>query len=254
MRIGKSSWKIWVLISVPVLVVLAFVTLVLLESSSQIPISGRHLVLIPQLSGIFYSFDGRSFPASVHFLVNTTAFPIPVEIRNGMLFANNSTLLNLVEKGITEKYGHTFIEKPFVFGNLSISQKGMEGNLTLLLYAGQTVGDGEQITLVYTAARNWTIFTNGTDFIVENGSFKIYSFFFTNYTLAPYVVAIGTKLNNSAVPQSNSLFLQQFLPYLNSVVSNSGLKFVKGGLWWYTGYVNATISPVPLPKNYRIWH
>ena len=245
----KNYWKIWVLIIALVLIISLFVALALINHTS----SGRHLVLIPQISGIFYSFNGSSFPTPIHFFVNTTVFPIPVEIKNGILFANSTALLKIIEEEIEEKYDSTFIEKPFVFGNLSIAQNGMEGNLTLLLFGGSAVGDGDQVTLVYTAARNWTIFTNGTDFIVESGNFKVYSFFFTNYTLAPYVVAVGTKLNNTAVPQSNSLFPQQFLPYLNSIVLSSGLKFVKGGLWWYSGYINATISPVPLPKSYEKW-
>ncbi len=242
----KIKTKIFFVVAAVILLVVTYAILI----SRSAP---QHLLFISSGSGYCYWLNGTNssliFPVV---LLTNTSQPISVTLKDGMLFANGAELTNTVNEFIS-KHIAGFIEKPFVFGNLSVAPEGMQGNLTLLLNTGTAVGAGDQVTTVYSRANNWTIYTNGTDFYIENGTLEMYDFFFSNYSFASNVIPAGLQLNNTAVSQNSSVFPQSFLPYLDSIVSNSGLDFVKGGVWWYMGYCKVTFVPAALPSGYVKW-
>lgn len=247
MRIGVNmifNRKIYLLLFVIIVLVIG---LLILFKPSKISSGLHYLIASSNLSYTFYSFNGSVTYVPSNFsrflsLPLGTKIPVKIEGQNIMLVNFSQFFAEHMPTG--------FIEKVALYSNTLLSPAGFRNYSTMILYAGNKVGDGDNIINVYASNGPLLIYTNGTDFYLEGGSFKVYTFLYGNITEMPYIIGIGTKLNSSVVSEGSVLFPVKFVPYLSGLVNNSSLPFVNNGTWWYGGYYVANIYPTSLPSGY----
>lgn len=245
---AKISMGIIALIIILLAIALTYYQSITHSKSHVSAITEYSLSISYNTSYTFVSFNGSriEFSASKSsFLDLPLGTPIPVTSKsNTLVAANLSAFINTrMPKG--------FIETAFVYPNLTISTRGLKNYTTLILFSDNSVGDGDNIISVYANNGNMSIYTNGTNYYIENGSFKEYMFLYGNLTMMPNIIARGTTLNNSAVSENSPLFPRILASYLENITQISGLHFVSDGSWWYGGYFIAKINPTSLPPGYR---
>lgn len=221
------------------------------SSQTTTTLAKAHSPLLASESDIlaFTSFNGSrsslNYTSPELFLsINMTAYPLNVSLSNGTLIPTGN-LSDLAHKS------NPLLNETFFLPNAPLFSKyGLANNASLILYAGQKVGSGDNTAEVFVRTGAWSIYSNGTAYLIDNGSYAVYMFAFANSTEISGVVPYGHSVNSSVVAQGASRFPSQFTSLLNQIRSSAETSFVPDGRWWYAGYFSAKFVPLPLPSSY----
>jgi hypothetical protein len=178
--------------------------------------------------------------------VNTSATPIPLTINKTSLVLSFNFMRSVTLPGLNYSY---------ISSAPVITPNGFNGTIIRLFSVSPLIGSGNNFVAIYTDAHNFTIYTNGVDYVLENGTWDIYGFAYANLSSLRliYPVELYPNLSDVAVPENSSVFPTQFLPYLQSLLTNPSLHFAHGDTWWYTGRSHVRVISTPLPPNYTKW-
>jgi hypothetical protein len=205
----------------------------------------------PESIGIFKSFNESEVANVTGFFLNTNSIYAPIKsyISNNKVIPINLTasLLNSIPTGVTG------IEAPYVIPKPEFTPHGFSGNFSLVMFAGKSVGDGDNVVFVYSRTDNWTIYTNGTYYYIDNGTYNVYGFAYGNRTEIPIIVPYNSTVNSSVVAETSSRFPTNFLPMLNTLKTNDSISFVRDGIWWYYGYLSNKFMQSKPPAGFHLW-
>ena len=211
----------------------------------SVNLTGKQALIFPPENYSYVFTNGKVTNATPYpiYLFN---YPIPVA-------QNGSTLvptigMNEELRWQIESFGVPFGDKYYVYGVPKFTSTGLANNIGELIY---TPNEENLMAMVYAKASNWTIYTDGYNFEVENGSYVIYSFISipNGYGVAP-----NRTSSSFMVPQWAPGFPSQFLPILDNLTAGIGVSN-NGRTWWLynSSYILVNFMPQSIQPGFHLW-
>ncbi len=216
-----------------------------INASYAINLTGKQVITFPPANYYSISYNGTIANAS-YYPIFLFDYPMPVNVVNGSELVP-AVSMNDELKWQLQSFGASFGDDYYVYRSPVIASNGPINDVVEAVYPPQDVNIS---VMVYEKLGNWTIYTNGNDFMVGNGSYEIYSFVsapdYENATL--YKIA-----SVFAVPQSSPAFPSRFLPLLTNFTKNFGILSSNRTWWFYSTHYLVNFTPQPVPPSFSVW-
>ena len=215
------------------------------SSIYEINLTGKHTLTFSSANYSLVFYNGTITNATYYpiYLFN---YPIPVNIVNGTELIP-SISMNDELKWQLQSFGATFGENYTVLGTPIFTSNGLANYIAEAIY---TPNSTEIRAYVYTKAGNWSIYTNGYNFMVANGSYIILGF-----DDVPNYKASELNATESAffIPQSSPNFPRKYLPILNNLTNSIGIPSTNKIWFVQTTYYFVRFNPEPIPPTFFLW-
>ncbi|MGC9037858.1 MAG: hypothetical protein ACP5IK_04095, partial [Candidatus Micrarchaeia archaeon] len=212
----------------------------------SVNLTGKQVLIFPP-ENYSYVFTNGKVTNATYYPIYLFSYPIPVA-------QNSSTLvptigMNEELRWQIESFGVPFGDEYYVYGVPKFTSTGLANSIGELIY---TSNQKDLTAMVYAKVSNWTIYTDGYNFKVENGSYAIYSFISipSGYSV---VVPNGTS-SSFMVPQWAPGFPSKFLPVLDNLTAGIGVSN-NGRTWWFynSSYMLVNFVPQPIQPGFYLW-